>query len=340
VNRLEAVIFACLLVGLPISAGSQERPPLELLQSIPLPGLHDGDFDHFALDIQGNRLFSTAEENSQVLVFDLSTNKLTHSITGLKAPHSMLYRSDLKKLFVVDGDLGEVKMYETASYRLIGSIKLREGTDSSTYDPVSKYLYVVNGGKAAKLPNVFISILDTTTGTKVAEIEVDSISAEAMVIEKSGPRLFVAVRGNNTVEAYDRKKRTLLATWPVAQEAKNPTSMAFDEASHRLFVGTREPGKLVVLDSNSGKVVASLSSVSAVDDTAYASKQKRIYNAGSEFLDVFQERDSDHYDLIAHIPTGFRAHTGLFSPELNRYYLGVPRHEGKSAEVRIYNVLP
>jgi DNA-binding beta-propeller fold protein YncE len=340
VNRLKVVIFACLLVGLSISAGSQERPSLELLQSIPLPQLHDGDFDHFTLDIQGKRLFSAAEENSQVLAFDLSTNKLIHSITGLKAPHSMLYRSDLNKLFVVDGDLGEVEMYETASYNLIGRIKLREGADSSTYDPASKYLYVVDGGKAAKLPNVFISIVDTTTGKKIAEIEVDSISAEAMAVEKSGPRLFVAVRGNNTVEAYDRKKRTLIATWPVAQEAKNPTSMAFDEANHRLFVGTREPGKLVVLDSNSGKVVTSLPSVSAVDDTVYSSKQKRIYNAGSDFLDVFQQRDPDHYDPIAHIPTGFRAHTGILAPELNRYYLGVPRHEGKSAEVRVYNVLP
>ena len=116
--------------------------------------------------------------------------------------------------------------------------------------------------------------------------------------------------------------------------------MAFNEPGHRLFIGTREPGKLIVLDSDSGKVVTSLSAVSAVDDLAYSSKQKRIYYAGSEFLDVFQERDPDHCDLIGHIATGFRAHTGILAPELNRYYLGVPRHEGKSAEIRVYNVLP
>jgi len=340
VKRLRAIVFACVLVGLPICGKSQERPSLELLESIPLPGLHDGDFDHFALDIQGKRLFSAAEENSQVLVLDLSANKLIQTITGLKAPHSMVYRPDLKKLFVVDGELGEVKIYETTSYKLIGSEKLRLGADSSLYDPASKYLYVVNGGKAANLPNVFISIVDTTTAKKISEIKLDSISAEAMAVEKSGPRLFINVRGNNTVEVYDRKRHALIATWPVAQEAKNPTALAFDEPGHRLFIGTREPGKLIVLDSDSGKVVTSLSAVSAVDDLAYSSKQKRIYYAGSEFLDVFQERDPDHCDLIGHIATGFRAHTGILAPELNRYYLGVPRHEGKSAEIRVYNVLP
>ena len=79
------------------TALSEDKPLLELMGSTPLPQLHDGDFDHFALDEGGSRLFSTAEENSQVLVFDLKTNRLVHSITDLKAPHSMLFRADLKK---------------------------------------------------------------------------------------------------------------------------------------------------------------------------------------------------------------------------------------------------
>jgi DNA-binding beta-propeller fold protein YncE len=161
----------------------------------------------------------------------------------LKAPHSMLYRSDLKKLFVVDGELGEVKMYETNSYKPIGSIKLREGADSSIYDPASNYFHVVNGGKAAKLTNVFLSVIDTKTAKMIGEIKIDSMSAEAMAVEKAGPRLFVNVRGNDTVEVCNRETRTLMATWPLAQESKNPTAMAFDEANHR-HIGTCGPGKL------------------------------------------------------------------------------------------------
>src|SRR6202162_874757 len=146
------MLLSTVLLAFAIGASAQEKAPLKLLQSTPLPQLHDGDFDHLIPDVAGNRLFVTAEENSKVLVFDLKTNKLVHTIDDVKAPHSMLYRADLKKLFVVDSDLGEVKIYETDSYKPVGGIKLREGADASSYDPSTKYLYVVNGGKDAKLP--------------------------------------------------------------------------------------------------------------------------------------------------------------------------------------------
>ena len=313
---------------------------MKLLQSTPLPELHDGDFDHLTPDVAGNRLFVTAEENSKVLVFDLKTNKLIHTIDDVKAPHSMLYRADLKKLFVVDSDLGEVKIYETDSYKPAGSINVREGADASGYDPTSQYFYVVNGGKDAKLPNAYISVIDVAAGKTLADIKVDSDDVEGMVFEKSGPRMFVNVRGKNAVEVFDRTSRALVATWPISQEGKNPTAIAFDENAHRLFLGTRVPGKLIALDSNSGKVVVGYPAAAMVDDMAYDGQSKRIYFAGTEFLDVFHQEDADHYDRIGHIATSFRAKTGVLVPELNRYYLAVPHHQKQIAELRVYEVLP
>ena len=57
-------------------------------------------------------------------------------------------------------------------------------------------------------------------------------------------------------------------------------------------------------------------------------------------LDVFHENDADHYDLIGHFATAFRAKTGVLVPELNRYYLAVPHHEKQMAESRVFEVLP
>jgi DNA-binding beta-propeller fold protein YncE len=338
VNRSRVLILCsifCISVALVQAA---DQPPLKLVHTIPLPQLKEGDFDHFAVDLAGNRLFDTAEENSKVLIFDLKTNKLIHTIDDLKAPHSMLYRDDLKKLFVVDGDLGEIKIYESESYKPAGSIKLREGADSSQYDPSTKSLYVVNGGKDAKLANSYISVVDTDAAKVVGEMKIDSNDVEAIAIEKSGPRLFVNVRGNSAVEVYDRAKRSLIATWSVADAGKKPTALGFDESGHRLFVGTRDPGKLVVVDSDSGKVVWSAPAAAMSDDIAFDPDHKRIYFAGSMFVDVFQQKDPDHYEQIGHIPTAFRAKTATLTPELSRYYLNVPKHEKQSAEVRIYEV--
>ena len=335
-KTMKHAILAAVILVLLIPAWA--KTPLKLVETTPLPELHDGDFDHFTVDLKGNRLFSTAEENSKVLVFDLKTNKLIHTIQGLKAPHSMVYRGDLNKLFVVDGDLGEVKIYDTESYKPAGTVKVREGADSSSYDPDTKYLYIVETGKDAHQPDSYITIVDTTAAKKVGEIKIDSDDVEAMALEKSGPRLFVNIRGKAEVEVYDRKNHSLLATWPIGDVAKKPTTIAFDEADHRLFVGTRDPGKLIVLDTKSGKVVASFTAASMSDDMVYNATQKRIYFAGTQFVDVFQQRDPDHYEQIGHIPTAFRAKTAILVPELNRYYLAVPHHEKNSAELRVYDV--
>ncbi len=333
--KLSFVVYLALVTGV----WAQQKPVLELTATTPLPELKDGDFDHLTPDVEGNRLFVTAEENSKVLVVDLKTNKVIHTITDVKAPHSLLYRADLKKLFVVDSDLGEVKVYDTDSYKATGSIKLKEGADASAYDPATKYLYVVNGGKDAKLPNAYITVVDTSSGKTTGEIKIDSNDVEGMAIEKSGPRIYVVIRGKNAIEVFDRKKLSLDATWPLGDAGKKPTAIAFDEDSHRLFVGPRDPGTFVVIDTTSGKVVTSMPAAAMVDDMAWDAKRKRVIFAGTMFTDVFQQKDPDHYEHISHIATAFRAKTGVLVPELNKFYLAVPHHEKQSAELRVYNVV-
>jgi hypothetical protein len=93
-----------------------------------------------------------------------------------------------------------------------------------------------------------------------------------------------------------------------------------------------------VLNSDSGKVIADLPAVGMVDDMAYDANHKRIYLAGDQYLDVFEQKDADHYSLMARVEGRFRAKTGILVPELNRYYLAVPSHDGKQAEVRVYDV--
>src|ERR1700730_15894481 len=155
-----AIAFTLMLL-LAFKLQSQVEQPLKLIQSIPLPGLHDGDLDHFALDTAGHRLFLTAEDNSAVEVIDLRTHKVVQTIKGPKEPHSMAYRADLKELFVVDGDeeIGDVKIYQGDSYKSVGSIKLAANADSSAYDPSTKYMYVVNGGTGPPMTYAFISVI-------------------------------------------------------------------------------------------------------------------------------------------------------------------------------------
>lgn len=337
-KKLFPSILPLLMLAVSFSL-AQEQKPLELIQTVALPDLHEGDFDHFAADVHGNRLFLTAEANGKVLVFDLRTNKLVHTIDGLKLPHSLVYREDAKKLFVIDGGSGQIRIYDGNSYDHVADIELRDGAGPMAYDSVAKYMYVVNGGRDGNLPESYLDIVDTSTGKKLAEKKIASDDLEALLLEKAGRRLFVDNRGADGIEILDPTTLALLNTWPLAQVAKKPSKIAFDEANHRLFVGARNPALLIILDSDSGHVITSLPGAEMVDDMVFDSKSKRIYFAGSEFVDVFAQRDPNHYERIGHIPTAFRAKTATLVPDFNRYYVAVPRHGSQVAELRVYRVM-
>src|ERR1700730_278081 len=272
--RPTRAVIAALLLLLVVSAKSQDGAPLKLADTIPLPGLKDGDFDHFAPDVEGHRLFLTGEENDKVLVFDTSTNKLIHTIEESKAPHAILYRGDLKKLFVVEGDAAAVKVYDGESYKPLSEIKVSTDADSIVYDPATHYLYVVNGGREAHTPYSLISVIDTNSSKKLRDIKINSNHVEAIVLEKSGPRMFINLTAKSAVGIMDRNKSALTATWPLPAEDKLNVAMALDEADHRLFVVTRNPGKLIVLDSDTGKVVTSVPAVGMVEAMSYTTNHK------------------------------------------------------------------
>jgi DNA-binding beta-propeller fold protein YncE len=257
----------------------------------------------------------------------------------VQAPHAILFRSDLKKLFVVEGDASAVKVYDSDSFQPAGEIKVAIDADSIAYDPATHYMYVVNGGREAHTPYSLISVIDTNSSKKLRDIKINSNHVEAIVLEKSGPRMFMNIPGQNTIGVMDRSKAALTATWPLPEGAKLNVAMALDEANHRLFVVTRTPGKLIVLDSDSGKLVSSAPAVGMVDDMSYDAKQKRIYVAGDQFVDIFTQSDADHYALLGRVPGSFRAKTAILVPEWNRYYLAVPHHENHDAEVRVFEVL-
>jgi len=152
--------------------------------------------------------------------------------------------------------------------------------DSIAYDPATHYMYVVNGGREAHTPYSLISVIDTNSSKKVRDIKINTNHVEAVVLEKSGPRMFCNLTSLSAVGVMDRDGSALKATWPLPEGDKANVAMALDEANHRLFVVTRNPGKLIVMNSDTGKVVTSLDAVGMVDDMSYDPQHKRLYLAG------------------------------------------------------------
>jgi DNA-binding beta-propeller fold protein YncE len=158
-----------------------------------------------------------------------------------------------------------------------------------------------------------------------------------MVLETSGARLFLNATEKNAIAVIDRKKQEMVATWPATGCHVN-AGVAIDESHHRLFVACRD-GNLVVLDSDTGKVLQALPISTGVDDMVYDPASQRIYVAcGEGFIDVYHQIDADHYKSLGKISTGPLGKTGLLVPELGKYFVAVPPHGTTAAEVLVFAV--
>ena len=132
-------LFLTLFVVFALETKAQEKLPLKLIATTPLPELV-GDLEFFAPDLKGNRLFLCAENSKTVEVFDLRTGKRIHTITGFGEPHDIVYLPDSNKLIVTDGgdDFGWVELVSAENYQIVDKIKLPNAVDEAVFDPVNQ----------------------------------------------------------------------------------------------------------------------------------------------------------------------------------------------------------
>lgn len=304
--------------------------PLTLVGQADLPG-YSGDFDHFAYDAKGSRLFLAAEDHGTLEVFDLKSGAHLKTVTGFETPHSIFYVPSKNHLLVTDSGDSMTKVLDATTYKVVGTVKLTPGADSIGYDSGSKHLYVVTGGKDVKMTECFLAEIDPATGKHFGDIKFDSNHTEAMAIEQHGDHLFINVTDKNYMAVVDKKSRTVVSTWPI-KEAEQNAPVAFDEANHRLFVVTRKPGKLVVLNSDTGASLASFTAPERTDEVVFDKANGRVYVLGGEgYIGVYQEKDPDHFAEVAHVPSAKGAKTGILVPELNRLFVAVSPGEGNNS---------
>ncbi|SDR68194.1 hypothetical protein [Opitutus sp. GAS368] len=304
---------------------AKETPPLRLVATTPMPGF-TGDFDHFGADLRGNRLFLAAEVAKTVEIFDLKTGARTGSIGGFGHPLMMHYLSESDRLLVTDGGFpdgtpGAVQLVDCKDYRIINTVKLPPGVDHGVFNPVDQCYYVESGPTVPGGNTHRLNVIDLKTFALAGQVTLPGESHEGMVVDHAGKKLYVNLTGTDEVGVIDLQTRQVIARWPLPADAHVAHAIALDEANHRLFSVSRKPGELIVFDTDTGKVVAALPCVGVNSDISRDVARSRIYISGSETVSVFSQRDADHYEHLAEVPSAWRAKSSIFVPELNRLYV-------------------
>jgi DNA-binding beta-propeller fold protein YncE len=277
-----------------------------------------------------------------VEVVDLRAGKWLKSIPGFKKTQGIAYVGSLNKVFVASGDDGMLRVFGGGTLDLLDEIKLDLGPNRVVYDPHTQLLYVGYGGKDAGKDYGEVGIIDAKTDKHIGDIKVEAHPSE-LLLDQSGKTLFVFVSAVSKVQVVDTAKKVIVSTWPVSSQRNGDG--ALDESSHRLFIGTRTPPQMVVMDSHSGKEIAALPTVEGMDGVYFDAIHKRVYVSGGRdegvgYVFAYQQKDPDHYETIGKIPTRPGAGTSFWSPELGRYYVAAPANDHEEAAILVFEPKP
>ena len=324
-----------------LSSASGQSPALPLTQRIALPNV-DGRMDHMGIDIAGQRLFATAFDNHTLSVIDLKAGRQISLIPNLDKPQAAYYDAATNHLFVSAGGDGSVKMFDGKTFQLLQMIKYSADSDNLRYGAKNKHVIVGYGGEkfiygapARQQGDGAMGIMDLA-GKKVSEIPTDA-HPESFQLEQMGTRIFINVPDKKEIQVADLATGKTVAHWPVSCTDNFP--MALDETHRRLIVACREPSALAVFDTTSGKQVTQV----AVDPGLFSddiffdpASDQRAPGPGK--LQIFQQKDPDHYEKVGTQPTGFGAQTGFFSPALGKLFVATRRQKGGAGgEILVYD---
>ena len=315
------------------------RAPLTLAGTTALPG-YKGDFDHFDVDLAAGRLYLAGEDGAALEVFDLHSGALVRSQRGYGVPHSPFVLAQAREVVVVDGTKPS-PVLDAVTLARKRALRLPAGADSAAYDASTGHLWVVTGGKDVPQRDSNLIEIDPRSGSVLHRVHFDASHVEALAIEQHGDALFINVTDKNMMAVIDKRTGAIRHWWRI-REAQQNAPVAFDEAHHRLFVVTRKPGKLVVLNADSGATVASFNAPARADQVVWDDANKRVYVTGGEgTIGVFQQNGADAYEELARVPSAPGAKTAILIPSLNRLYVAAsPGDTRVGGAVLRYDVTP
>lgn len=347
-GRHRLLALAAVLVGV-ASLGSVQAAvgaePLVLERTIEMPEVPQGPYsDYLSIDLPGHRLFATPQAAKAVAVVDLQSGRTVKMLSGIENTHGVFYSTDTKRLFVADGERGEVKVFRGDDYSLIKTIAVAHGADWMIYDPHSKCVYVNNGGDDAGMDHALITAIDTVRMEKVADIPISTPGLEASVIDSDKQLLYVNLVDEAAVAVVDLQKRKALAKWSLPGRGHRNMAIALDAAKSRLYVATRDSpmqGSIIVLDTTAGRAVATLPIGGWADGIFIDRKRQRVYTStGVGHIETYTIETNDTYHREPTVDTAVLAKTSLYSSELDRLYVSAPHLGHNLAQIMVFKPSP
>jgi len=275
----------------------------------------DGGTDYVAVESETGRVF--VSRGTHMMVVEGATGKVLGDIPDTPGVHGAGLATKAGHGFTTNGGDQTVTMFDLKTLAVLKKITVGPGLDGIMFDEPDNKIILTNHSNPGTL-----TALDPATGDIVATVELEDNAPEGAAADGKG-RIFVNNERKNTMQVIDVKTWKVTASWPLAP-CEGPTGIAYDKASNRIFSGCNRTS--VVVDADSGKVVATIPNGTRVDALGWDPSRKLIYipNGGEGNVTVVHQDGPDKYSVVETVTTFQGAKTICVDPKTHNVYLFQP----------------
>jgi DNA-binding beta-propeller fold protein YncE len=328
IRKVLGLFLACVGLGA-VQARAADKPPPQYhyIGEIAVGG--DTGWDYLSIDARARRLYVT--HGSHIAVIDLDAGRVVGEIPDTPGVHGFALAGDFGRGFSSNGAEAKVSVVELATLKTLGKVGTQEGPDAILYEPGRKEVYAFNGRAHSA------TVIAVPADDVVATVPLPG-KPEFAAADPGANRVFVNIEDKNEIVAIDTAQHQIVNTWPIAP-GESASGMAFDASHHRLFIGC-ENKLMLMIDSTTGKVVASVPIDAGVDANAFDSQLQLAFSSnGSGTLTIAHEDSPRKLTVVQTLQTQPSARTMALDPTTHRVYLaaatllpapapepGAPRH--------------
>ena len=284
-----------------------------LVREIPVGG--SAQWDYLTIDSEAHRLYLS--HATKVEVIDLTSGAVVGTIDNTPGVHGIALAPKLGRAFTSNGQENKASIVDLKTLKTITKVSTGANPDCILYEPTQNEVYTFNGrGKSA-------TVFDPDSGKVIATIDLGG-KPEFAVTDGAAGRAYVNLEDKSEVVVIDLKTHAVLSHWPIAP-GKSASGMAIDREHHRLFLGC-DNQKMVMLDSASGKVVATVPIGAGVDANAFDPGTQLAFSSNGEegTVTIAQENDPNKLTVVQTLKTAVGARTMTLDPVTHEIYLPAP----------------
>ena len=310
-----ALLSVCFVSTKALAVGNYK-----IVNKISLEG--NDKWDYLFSDDSTSRLY--VSHGTQVHVVDELTGKVIGKISGLKGVHGIAIAPKLNKGFISTKIDNSVTIFDTNTFEVIKKVVMT-GTspDAILFDSFSQKVFVCNGHSNN------VTVLDAASNEIVATIKLTG-NPEYSQSDRKG-KIYINLEDASSIAVINATTYKVENVWPLAPGAE-PTGLALDNKSHRLFSACANK-LMIVVDAESGKVIAHLPIGEKVDGAGFDPESKCAFSSnGDATMTVVKEDENDQYSVVANVPTQKGARTIAVNKKTHHIYLPAADFEAAAGQ--------